>query len=296
MDWEVYYKTKGYRIFSVCNHILLVLISLSCLLPFIHILAVSFSGSAPANANLVKLWPIDFNTNAYAQTIQNPNFHKALLIGAERTVLGTLIGMAVITLAAYALSKDQSFFRSRRFYTWFFLVTMLFNGGIVPTYMTIRTYGLMNTMWALVLPTAVNVFNMVLLMNFFRNVPKELEEAAVIDGAGQFRTLVSIYLPISLPALATISLFTMVFHWNSWFDGLLYISDYRNYPLATFLQTVIVQQDFNKINPDVNVLKNISQRTVKSAQIFIGTLPILLVYPFLQKYFVKGIVLGAVKE
>mgnify|MGYP001340820479 CR=1 FL=1 len=292
----MYYKTRGYQVFTFINYTLLVLISLSCILPFIHILAVSFSGSAPANANLVTLWPIDFNTDAYAQTIKNPNFHRALFIAAERTVLGTVLGMAVITLAAYALSKDRSFFRTRHYYTWFFLITMLFNGGIVPSYMAIREYGLMNSIWALILPPAVNVFNMVLLMNFFRNVPKELEEAAVIDGAGQFRTLTSIYLPISLPALATISLFTMVFHWNSWFDGLLYISDYRNYPLATFLQTVIVQQDFNQINPDVNVLKNISQRTVKSAQIFIGTLPILLVYPFLQKYFVKGIVLGAVKE
>jgi len=173
---------------------------------------------------------------------------------------------------------------------------MLFSGGIVPSYMLIRELHLMNTMWALVLPLAINVFNMVLLMNFFRAVPKELEDASLIDGAGHFRTLISIYLPISMPALATISLFTMVMHWNSWFDGLLYITDYRKYPLSTFLQTVIVQQDFNKINPDVNELKNISQRTVKSAQIFIGTLPILLVYPFLQRYFVKGIILGAVKE
>lgn len=292
----MYYKTKGYRLFSVFNYILLTLICISCILPLIHILAVSFSGSAPANANLVKLWPIDFNLDAYSKTLDNENFHNALWIAVKRTFLGTLVGMLLITLAAYALSKDGGSFRTRNIYTWFFLFTMLFNGGIVPTYMTIRALGLMNSIWALVLPVAVNVFNMILLMNFFRNVPKELEEAAHIDGAGHFRTLWSIYLPISLPALATISLFTMVFHWNSWFDGLLYITDYREYPLSTFLQTVIVQQDFNKINPDVNELKNISQRTVKSAQIFIGTLPILLVYPFLQKYFVKGIVLGAVKE
>ncbi|CAM3385633.1 carbohydrate ABC transporter permease [Marinicrinis lubricantis] len=292
----MYYKSKGYRLFSVFNYTLLTLICISCILPLIHILAVSFSGSAPANANLVKLWPIDFNLDAYSKTLDNENFHSALWIAVKRTLLGTAVGMALITLAAYALSKDGASFRSRTFYTWFFLFTMLFNGGIVPSYMLIRNLGLMNSIWALILPVAVNVFNMVLLMNFFRNVPKELEEAAHIDGAGHFRTLWSIYLPISLPAIATISLFTMVFHWNSWFDGLLYITDYREYPLATFLQTVIVQQDFNKINPDVNELKNISQRTVKSAQIFIGTLPILLVYPFLQKYFVKGIVLGAVKE
>ncbi|MFS0724778.1 carbohydrate ABC transporter permease [Paenibacillus sp. 1P07SE] len=292
----MYYKSSGYKVFSVFNYLLLTLICLSCILPLIHILAVSFSGSAPANANLVGLLPIDFNTEAYAKTLNNSNFHRALLVGVQRTVLGTLIGMGLIVLAAYAISKDAHGFRSRTLYTWFFLFTMLFSGGIVPSYMLIRNLDLMNTMWALVLPVAVNVFNMVLMMNFFRAVPRELEEAALMDGAGHFRTLWSVYLPISLPALATISLFTMVFHWNSWFDGLLYMTDYRNYPLSTFLQTVIVQQDFNQINVDVNEMKSLSQRTVKSAQIFIGTLPILLVYPFLQKYFVKGIILGAVKE
>ena len=166
----------------------------------------------------------------------------------------------------------------------------------MPSYMLIRNLHLMNTIWALVLPVAINVFNMVLMMNFFRAVPKDLEEAALLDGAGHFRTLILVYLPVSMPAIATISLFTMVSHWNSWFDGLLYISDYRKYPLSTFLQTIIVQQDFNKINADVNELQNISQRTVKAAQIFIGMLPIILVYPFLQRYFVKGIILGAVKE
>lgn len=291
----MYYKTAGYRIFSAINYGFLAVVSLSCILPLIHILAVSFSGSAPANSNLVGLVPIDFNTDAYKKVLNNENFHNALWMGVKRTVLGTGVGMFLTVFAAYALSKDSHGFHSRPFYTWFFLFTMLFNGGIVPLYMLIRNLGLMNSIWSLILPVAVNVFNMILLMNFFRNVPRELEEASLIDGAGHFRTLVSVYLPVSLPALATISLFTMVVHWNSWFDGLLYISDYRNYPLSTFLQTVIVQQDFNKVNLDVNELKLISQRTVEAAQIFIGTLPILLVYPFLQKYFVKGIILGAVK-
>lgn len=292
----MYHKSKGYKLFSVFNYALLAIICISCILPLIHILAVSFSASAPANSNLVGLLPIGFNLEAYTKTLNNDNFHNALLKGLERTALGTAVGMSLMLLAAYALSKDGRGFHSRSYYVWFFLFTMLFSGGIVPSYMLIRNLDLMNSIWALVLPLAINVFNMVLLMNFFRAVPKELEEASLIDGAGHFRTLFSIYLPISMPAIATISLFTMVMHWNSWFDGLLYISDYRKYPLSTFLQTIIVQQDFNKINPDVNELKNISQRTVKSAQIFIGTLPILLVYPFLQRYFVKGIILGAVKE
>lgn len=292
----MYHKTSGYKVFSIFNYVLLAVICVSCIIPLVHILAVSLSASSPANANLVKLWPIGFNFDAYAKTLNNDNFHNALLVGLERTALGTIVGMSLMILAGYALSKDGRIFKSRSFYTWYFLFTMLFSGGIVPSYMLIRNLDLMNSIWALVLPGAINVFNMVLLMNFFRAVPKELEEASLIDGAGQFRTLWSIFLPISMPALATISLFTMVTHWNSWFDGLLYMTDYRKYPLSTFLQTIIVQQDFNKINPDVNELKNISQRTVKSAQIFIGTLPILLVYPFLQRYFVRGIILGAVKE
>ncbi|WP_168122813.1 carbohydrate ABC transporter permease [Paenibacillus sp. HB172176] len=292
----MYHKTISYRTFSAFNYILLSLICITCVLPLLHILAVSFSASSPANSHLVGLWPKGFNLDAYAKTFNNANFHRALLMGLERTALGTAVSMSLMMLAAYALSKDRGSFHSRSLYTWYFLFTMLFSGGIVPSYMLIRNLHMMNSVWALVLPGAINVFNMVLLMNFFRAVPKELEEASFIDGGGHFRTLWNVFLPISMPAIATISLFTMVMHWNSWFDGLLYITDYRKYPLSTFLQTIIVQQDFNKINPDVNELKNISQRTVKSAQIFIGTLPILLVYPFLQRYFVKGIILGAVKE
>jgi putative aldouronate transport system permease protein len=292
----VYYKTTPYKIFSIINLGLLILISLLCILPLLHILAVSFSGKAPSNANLVVLWPIDFTLDAYKETIANENFIRSLLISLQRTVLGTFTIMLMITLAAYPLSKEEHKFKGRTAYTWIFVFTMLFGGGLIPNYILIQTLGLVNTMWALILPGAVNVWSMILLLNFFRGIPKELEEASIIDGAGHLRTLISIYLPISLPAIATMSLFSMVFHWNSWFDGLIYISNYKNFPLATFLQTVIVQLDFEKLGLSPEDMANISNRTVKSAQIFIGALPILLVYPFLQRFFVKGIVLGAVKE
>ncbi|WP_138493335.1 carbohydrate ABC transporter permease [Paenibacillus pinistramenti] len=292
----MYHKTTGYRIFSVFNYLLLSLAGLLCVLPIIHILAVSFSASAPANSHLVGLWPVGFNLESYTKTMNNPNFIRAFLIALERTALGTFITMSVITLAGYVLSKDSASFKSRNAYAWYFVFTMLFSGGIIPSYIVVRNLHLMDTIWALVLPGAVQVFNMILLMNFFKATPKELEEAALIDGAGHFTILFRVYLPLAMPAVATMSLFSIVGNWNAWFDGLLYINDYRNYPLATFLQTIIVQQDFSKLNPDVNELKNISQRTVKAAQIFIGILPVLVVYPYLQKYFVKGIVLGAVKE
>jgi putative aldouronate transport system permease protein len=267
-----------------------------CILPLLHILAVSFSGKAPASAGMVVLWPIDFTLHAYTETINNPHFLSALNIAVERTVFGTSLSMIVVILAAYPLSKEYSYFRSRTAYVWFFVFTMLFSGGIIPSYILILNLGLMNTLWALILPGAVSVWNLILLLNFFRTVPRELEEAALIDGAGHLKTALHIYLPISMPAIATLSLFAMVGHWNSWFDGLLYLKDTEKYPLATFLQMLIVQQDFANASINIESLKDISERTVKAAQIFIGALPILLVYPFLQRYFVKGIVLGSVKE
>ncbi|MCA0755456.1 carbohydrate ABC transporter permease [Paenibacillus sp. N4] len=292
----MYYKSPGYRAFSIFNHLFMIILSLLCILPLMHVLAVSFSGKSAATANIVNLWPVDFTLESYEKTIDNPAFIRALLYSVYRTLLGTAIGMGVIIFAGYALSKRNAAFKSRNVYMWFFVFTMLFSGGLVPGYILITNLNLINTIWALVLPSALSVYNMILLMNFFRTIPAELEEAALIDGAGLFRILFSIHLPVSMPALATITLFTLVGHWNSWFDGLIYMMDTKKYPLATFLQTVVVQQDFSKMSINPQDMENLSQRTVKAAQIFIGALPILLVYPFLQKYFVKGIVLGAVKE
>lgn len=291
------YKTRGYRIFTVCNYIFLIVVSFLCLFPLIHILAVSLSGSAPATANLVGLWPIDFTFDAYERTLGNENFLRSLWISVYRVILGTIISMSLLLCAAYALSKNDKDFKGRKVYMWFFVFTMLFNGGLVPTYIVVTRLGLTDTIWALVLPTAINAFNMILLLNFFRtSVPRSLEESAFIDGAGHFKIFLKIYLPISVPAIATISLFTMVFHWNSWFDGLIYNTNAENYPLQTFLQTIVVRQDFSNVDVDADMMRNLSQRTVQSAQIFISALPMLIVYPFLQRFFVKGIVLGADKE
>lgn len=291
------YRTGSYKTFTIINYILLAVISVSCILPIIHVLAVSFSGKEAAGANLVGLWPIDFTLDAYAETIDNRNFSNALQTSFLRTLIGTAFSMLLTTMIAYPLSKEDSELKGRKWYVWLFIFAMLFNGGLVPTYILISKVGLMNSMWALILPVAINSFNLILMLNFFRtSVPRALEEAALIDGAGYYRILFKIYIPIAMPAIAAISLFTMVFHWNSWFDGLIYMSDLENYPLATFLQTIVVQQDFSRLSVDSESLKNMSQRSVKAAQIFIGALPILLVYPFLQRFFVKGIVLGSVKE
>lgn len=290
----MYHKTLPYRIFQLFNYTFLAALSILCLLPLLHLLMVSLSSSAPANAGMVTFWPIGFTFEAYSKTFDNVNFLSALWISVQRTVLGTALALFVNTIAAYALSKDSRIFRARNMYLWYFVVTMLFSGGLIPSYILILKLGLMNTMMALILPGLVGVYNIILMLNFFRAVPKELEEAAFIDGAGQFRTFFMIYLPVSLPAIATIALFIMVGHWNSYFDGMIYMKDAEKLPLASFMQTIIVQADMTKIDPEL--LANLSQRTIKASQIFIGALPILLVYPFLQRYFVKGIVIGAVKE
>lgn len=289
----MYRKTMPYKIFNGCNILFLGLMALLCILPLIHVLAVSFSSSAAATANIVTLWPVDFTFVAYQKTFDNPLFLNSLVYAVARTVSGTLLTMLLTISAAYGLSKS---FPGRTAYSWIIVFTMLFNGGLIPSYMVVTNLQLTNTLWALILPSAVSVFNTILMMQFFRAIPKELEEASSIDGAGYLRVLISIFLPLSLPSIATLSLFSMVGHWNSWFDGLLYITDYRKYPLATFLQTIIQSGDMRNTSIDPSELAALSERTIRSAQIFIGALPILLVYPFLQKYFVSGTTMGAVKE
>jgi len=207
--------------------------------------------------------------------------------------------MLLVILVAYPLSKETKVFRARTAYAWVFAFTMFFGGGLVPTFMVVSRTGIIDSIWALVLPGAINVWHAVMLLNFFRGVPKELEEAAHIDGAGHITTMIKIFLPLSKPALATILLFTVVGHWNAWFDGLIYMNSPIRYPLSTYLAMLVMQADPSTramMTPeDILRLADVADRTVRVAQIFLGALPIMLVYPFLQRFFVKGIVVGSVK-
>lgn len=284
------------RIFNYLIIISLCFISILCILPLIHILAVSFSENAAVTSYSVKFWPIGFNTMAYTQSFSSNGFLVAMKVSVIRALLGTAIGMLLTLTAAYSMSKSNKVFKSRTAYSWFFIFTMLFSGGLIPTYMVVKYTGLIDSILALILPSAVNVFNLVVMMNFFRTIPKDLEESAHIDGAGHFIILFRIYFPLSLPSFATLTLFTLVWHWNSWFDGMIYMTQASNYPLATFLRALISSFDFTKIGINPEIFKYLSERALKAAQIFIGTLPIILVYPFLQKYFVQGMTIGALKE
>ncbi|WP_018759637.1 carbohydrate ABC transporter permease [Paenibacillus terrigena] len=284
-------------LFNICNLIFLIALSLLCILPVIQVIAVSFSSSSAAAAGLVKLWPVEFSLKSYEFILKKKEFLGSFLISIQRVILGTGISMFLTVTLGYALSKEVKDFRMRSVYAWYFVITILFSGGLIPWYLTIKYTHLMDTIWALVIPGAVTVFNVILLLNFFRGLPKELEESSFIDGGSHWITLWKIYLPLSMPAIATVTLFTIVGHWNSWFDGLMLVNSPSHYPLATYLQTAIIQQDFaNMRAEDVKTLSEISDRTTRAAQIFIGALPIMVVYPFLQKYFMTGLVMGSVKE
>lgn len=289
-------KLNKISLFTIFNTTFLVLAAFLCILPLIHIAAISFSSSSAAAANSVTFWPVGFSLSSYQYVGRRAAFWIAMLTSVERIVLGGAINLLLTILVAYPLSKEAREFRFRTFYVWAFFITMLFGGGLIPWYMIIKQLGLLDKIWALVLPGAVPVFSVILLLNFFRQVPKELSEAAFIDGAGQWTTLWIIYVPVSTPALATILLFALVGHWNSWFDGLILMNDPRHYPLQSYIQTIVVQRNFNMLTRrEIEELATISDRTLRAAQIFLGSLPIIAVYPFLQKYFVKGIVLGGVK-
>ncbi|MGG4342148.1 carbohydrate ABC transporter permease [Paenibacillus lautus] len=291
--------TISRRLFVIVNTLVLSAITLLGIIPFIHLLSISLSSNTAAMAGEVRLWPVGLNLDAYRYLGEKVEFFRSFRVSLTRVVLGTAVNMFLVFITAYPLSKSNHQFKFRTPYVWFFAITMFFGGGLIPTYMIVKNTGLIDSVWALILPGALNVWNMVLMLNFFRTIPKELEEAATIDGAGHWRILWRIYLPVSLPSIATIGLFTIVGHWNAWFDGILYLNSPDKYPLQTYLSTLImsINSQMTSISIEqIKAMENLSEKTLRTAQIFMGALPIMVVYPFLQKYFVKGMTVGSVKE
>ncbi|KZS48845.1 ABC transporter permease [Paenibacillus glucanolyticus] len=276
---------------------ILVLSSLLCLFPIWYTIAVSFSDKSAVAAGLVTWWPVDVTLSSYIKILQERAFFTAFGVSSERVLLGGLINFVVCALMAYPLSRNPRQFRFRNAYMWFIVFTMLFSGGLIPWFVTIKSYGMLDTIWALVLPNAVPVFNVILLVNFFRSIPKEMDEAAMMDGAGPWYMLLKIYLPLSVPVLATITLFSIVGHWNSFFDGLILMNKQENYPLQTYIQQLVVQINTdNMTTEELRQSAQLSNKTLNAAKIVISMLPILVVYPFLQRFFIHGIMLGSVKE
>lgn len=276
--------------------LIVILMTLCCLLPLLNTLAISFSNNSAVNANQVGILPVGFTLSSYKKLLEDNQFWRSAWISVLRVVLGTGLNMLMMILLAYPLSKSKNRFASRDIYMKLVIFAMLFNGGLIPGYIIVSKLHLLNTIWALVLPGAVPVFNVILLMNFMKGLPEALEEAAVIDGASEWTILTRVVLPISKPGLATVALFCIVNHWNDYFQGLIYMRTPSKYPLQTYIQQLTI--DVSQITDPQQLIyfMTISTRTLNAAKIVVATVPLLVIYPFLQRYFVTGIVIGAVKE
>jgi putative aldouronate transport system permease protein len=291
-------KTFGSRVFDVVNLVILILVGASCLLPILHLAAVSMSEASAVGGGLVSLWPVRFTMASYGRLMEDTAFFRAAGVSVVRTAVGTVVNMMLTILVAYPMAQSPRRLKYRNPIMSFVIITMYFHAGLIPTYMVVRAVGLLNSFWALILPTAVPVWSVVILMNFFRSQPRALEEAGLIDGASPFQIMVRIAVPIARPALATLTLFAILKHWNTWFDGLIYLNRPSQYPLQTYLYGQIVNQNLVELLQEgaENLIRFFNQETLRAAQIFLATIPIIIVYPFLQQHFVKGIVIGSVKE
>lgn len=272
-------------------YLIMVLVLIVCVVPFLYIIAMSFSSANAILNNRVTLWPVEFNTEAYQQIFSYPNFFKAYGNTLLYTSVGTLLALTMMVLFAYPLSK--TYLKGQKFVMKLVVFSMFFSGGLIPNYLLISNLKLTGTPFAMLIPFAINQFNLIILINFFKTLPEEIEEAALIDGLSYFGILIKIILPLSGAALATVGLYTAVFFWNDWFFGLIYLNS-SQYPVMLLLRNIVNGTTMVGEAGGVGEKASVAI-AVKSAVIITSTLPIILLYPFLQKYFVKGMTVGAVK-
>ena len=286
-------ESRSDKVFSIFVYIVLSIFGLTIILPFFNLLATSLSDPVAVSNGLITFFPVRFTMSAYRFVIDNVQFWNGFRTTVIVTVVGTLGSLVVTTLVAYPLSIKK--FRGRKFILILFIITMLFNGGLIPNYILITTLGLQDSYGALILPGLISTYNMLLIKNYFETLPESLYESAKIDGAGELRIFLSIVIPLSLPTLATIALFYAVGYWNAYFNGMIYISTPSKMPLQTYLQTLLNMSYIPAHELPPEVANSLSTDSIRAASIFTATLPILILYPFLQRFFVKGLVLGSDK-
>jgi len=287
-------NSTGDRVFYTVNYIFLTIIALACIYPFIYIIATSLSSSRAVNSGEVFIWPVDFTLEAYKNLLLDGQIFISMKNTVIITVTGTAMSMVSTILCSYALSKKR--LRFRGVFMGIIVFTMMFGGGMIPNFLLIRNLGLMNTYWSLWLSGLISTYNMIVLRTFFQGIPESLEEAAQIDGAGDPYILARITLPLSGAALATITLFYAVSWWNIYFSAMLYISSSLKYPLMVKLRSMLEAPALMASQADRQLeAVMVAAESYKAATILISVIPIILVYPFLQKYFVKGVMIGSVK-
>lgn len=289
-------QSKSRYLFVVCNSILLVLTVIIMLYPLLYVVFASLS--EPAKLLAVKgplLRPQGFNLDAYMTVFKNNMIWRGYFNTIIIVFFGVCVNMILTIIAAYFYSRKNVM--HKKFFTMMMVFTMFFSGGIIPSYLIITGMGLDDTLLALILPGAINATNVIIMRTAFYGIPPSLEESAKIDGAGHMRILSSVIVPLALPTIAVVSLYYIVGHWNSWFNASIYIRDKRLYPLQLVLREILISNDTSRMDMDASIAdKAMIGETIKYAVIMVATVPVLMVYPFLQKYFVKGVMVGAVKE
>ncbi|OPA72797.1 ABC transporter permease [Paenibacillus selenitireducens] len=288
-------ETWGSKLLGIVNVILLLILSSCTLFPFIYILATSLAPIEQVLRGGIILWPERLSWDAYEAILFNDNFVRSIYVTLMVTVIGTLTNLILTAFMAYPLSKKG--LGGRGFILFLVLFSMLFGGGMIPTYILVKSVGLLNSMWSLILPGAISAFNLIILKNFFQSIPEELEEAARIDGCRNFGVLFKIVLPLSMPALATFTLFYAVGNWNQFFNAVLYITKPSLWTVQVFLRQMIFQGSTQDLIGQAGVISGVEiiPTTIQMAAIVVSTVPILIVYPFLQKHFAQGVMLGSVK-
>ncbi|HZG77953.1 MAG TPA: carbohydrate ABC transporter permease [Paenibacillus sp.] len=287
--------TAGYRTFSIINYTFLTFATLSMFLPLLNVIAQSFSSPFAIDRGDVLFWPVEFTTIYYQYVFQDASIWRAFGISAFVTVAGTFINLAATSSLAYPLSRDE--FVGRKQLLLMIVFTMIFTAPLIPEFILIRELKLSNTLWALMIPTAISAFNLIVMRSFFMQIPKELIDSGRIDGAGELRMAWSIVLPLSKPVMATVGIFYSVMNWNTYKNALYYINDRALYPLQIKLREMLITDDIVDTGNDLfSNLATASPQGVQMTVIIVATVPIVMIYPFLQRYFVKGMMVGSIKS
>jgi len=287
--------TRGYRIFTVINYILLTLITLTMFLPLLNVLAQTFSSPFAIDRGDVLFWPVEFTTIYYQYVFQDASIWRAFGISVYVTILGTFINLAATASLAYPLSREE--YVGRKYVLLMIIFTMIFTAPLIPEFILMRAIKLTNTLWVLMIPSAISAFNLIIMRSFFTQLPKEVIDSGRIDGAGELRMVWSIVLPLSKPVMATVGIFYSVSNWNTYKNALYYINDRSLYPLQIKLREMLITDNLVDSGGDLfSSLATASPQGVQMTVIVIATLPIVMVYPFLQRYFVKGMLIGSIKS
>ncbi|WP_214626723.1 carbohydrate ABC transporter permease [Paenibacillus agaridevorans] len=286
-------RTASGRVFAAVNYTLLAIIALVTVLPFLHVVAGSFTTSAEMAVKKFILFPTVWSFDAYKFIFSTNTIFRAMGVSVGITAFGTLFSMLLTALMAYGLSRRD--LDGRRGIMFLVVFTMLFSGGLIPTFLVVRELGMIDSYLALIVPTSISAFNLIIMRNFFQNIPEGLEESAKIDGCSDFGILFRIVLPLSMPAIATLSLFYAVTYWNTYLSAILYLNDSLKWPIQVLLRQIVVLASGMDYSSDLDSTVPPPDQTIKMAVIVVATLPILLVYPFLQKHFAKGAMLGSIK-